>query len=263
MNIRLPAALSLLVGAALLATTAQAQNTLSINYYTISATDPDANHLAFSVSNNEVQNLLGPDGLPVLNTAQFGCTSNCFPSAGAPTNVTAGGEITYWSPKLNPYVTETLTSTVSLPYSVPANFFPPNGAGPCDGPSPCNGYQAAELYGNLVVPTNTTETVSFNIGADDMAFAYLDGQVVCDLGGVHGSTAGTCVTPFQIGAGSHSLEVYFVDINQSQSGLTFNVDTGNVTTTGSGPAGLPEPESLLLLGTALAGIAWSRARSAR
>jgi hypothetical protein len=176
---------------------AQAADSIDITYFTIAETDRDANALGFGTVNNEVQNTLGPDGLPVLNTAAYGCSTNCFTLA-APTDVTAGGEITYWSPALNnggaggtSDVTQTLTTTTSLPFSVPSNFFPPNGTGSSD----YNGFQAAELSGTISVPE--TEQISFNIGADDMAFAYLDGQIVCDLGGVHGSTAGTCATPLR------------------------------------------------------------------
>jgi hypothetical protein len=59
-------------------------DTLTIDYYTIAPTDQDANHLAFGADDNEVQNTLGANGLPVLNTAAFGCMSNCYPyNAGA------------------------------------------------------------------------------------------------------------------------------------------------------------------------------------
>jgi fibro-slime domain-containing protein len=227
-------------------------SSLTITYFTIAANDPDANHLAGGVFSNEVQNMLGPDGLPVLNTPAFGCVSGCYSPVGAPGNVVpsgpGAGEITYWDPALNPYVTMTGTSTVSLPFSVPSNFFPPNGTGLCDGPSPCGGYQAAVLSGTLVVPT--TETVSFNIGADDMAFAFLNGQVVCDLGGVHASSAGTCVSPMTLTPGSYSLDVFFVDINQVQAGLTFGVNTSGVTTAPS----TPEPGTITLLALGLVGI---------
>jgi hypothetical protein len=117
--------------------------------------------------------------------------------------------------------------------------------------SDSSGFQAATLVGTINVPT--TEQISFNIGADDMAFAYLDGQVVCDLGGVHGNSAGTCAPPFDVTAGAHSLEVFFVDMNNVQSGLTFDVTTVGVTTTGTGSA-VPEPGALALFGTALAGL---------
>ena len=80
-----------------------------------------------------------------------------------------------------------------------------------------------------------------------MAFAYLDGTVVCDLGGVHGDSAGACVTPFNISAGPHNLEVFFVDINNVQSGLTFDVTTAGVTTTGGGGGGALLSRNLLHL----------------
>jgi hypothetical protein len=236
------------LAAALIAPIAAQAQSLDINYYTVASNDPDANNLAMGLYTNEVQTSLGPNGLPVLNVPQFGCTSNCYAQAGAPgfplntssstpnVNVVAStGEITYWSPKLNPYVTETLSTTTTLPFNVPQNFFPPNGTGSGDGGS--NGYQAAMLYGTITAPT--TETLSFSIGSDDMAFAYIDGQVVCDDGGVHGSSSVPCTTP-TVSAGTHTFDLFFVDINQSQGGLTFTINTQGVTTGGGGPTPAPE-----------------------
>jgi hypothetical protein len=235
---------------AFLAPLAAQSQSLGITYYTIAANDPDANNLAFGLYTNEVQNALGPNGLPVLNLAQFGCTSNCYSQSGAPgfpygsssstpnVNVLGStGEITYWSPSLNPYVTQTLSTTTSLPFNVPSNFFPPNGTGSNDGPP--NGYQAAVLSGTINAPT--AETLNFSIGSDDMAFAYIDGQVVCSDGGVHGSASVPCTTP-TVSAGSHSFDLFFVDINQSQAGLTFSINSTGVTTSPP-PATAPEIDS--------------------
>src|SRR5271170_5855 len=131
-------------------------DSLNITYYTIGETDKDANHLAGGLFTNEVQSTLGVNGLPVLNTAAFGCTMNCYSPVGAPTDVLSDGEITYWSPTLNnggakgaSDVTQTGTGVVTIPYTNNA-FFPPNGGGSNDE----NGFQAAELYGTIDAPTS-------------------------------------------------------------------------------------------------------------
>jgi hypothetical protein len=255
--------------AALFAPLASQAQTLNISYYTIASNDPDANHLAGGVYTNEVENALGPNGLPVLNIPQYGCSSNCYNVNGAPgfpgggttpnANVqSVTGEITYWDPFFNPYVTNTLNTTTTLPFNEPGNFFPPNGTG-SSGDGGNAGYQAAVISGLIDLPT--AETVGFNIGSDDMAFAYIDDQLVCSDGGVHASSSVPCTTPSVLSAGNHVLDLFFVDINQSQSGLTFDITTSGVTTSPTGPtapAGAPEidagsaPAALILLLGAIA-----------
>jgi|GEM_PF-1444631 len=221
--------------------------TMSATYYTIAENDQDMGHLASGVFNNEVQQTLGPNGLPVLNTTQFGCTSNCFGSSSAPQDVTANGQMTWWSPSLNKGgtggtsdVTQTGTGTISLPYNN-GNFYPTNGGGVND----ASGFQAAVFSTVLDVPT--AESISFNVGADDVAFVYLNNQIVCDLGGVHSDSPGTC-TSSTLSAGNNTLEIFYADIEQTGAALTFSVQTEGITGAPPPPAQAPEPANLALFG---------------
>ena len=81
---KLGTALLSLWGMLLILATAPAQAQLStnleINYYTIGQGDQDFGHLAGGHFSNEVMTTLGPNGLPVLNTAQYGCISSLLTS---------------------------------------------------------------------------------------------------------------------------------------------------------------------------------------
>jgi fibro-slime domain-containing protein len=222
--------------------------TMSATYYTIAETDQDMNHLAGGVFNNEVQSSLGVNGLPVLNTTTYGCVSDCFTDTPLPMDLTPTGEITWWSPSLNnggpggaSDVVETGTGTIVLPYSNSA-FYPPNGTGPND----ANGFQAAVFSTVLAVPK--TESISFNVGADDTAFVYLDGAIVCDLGGVHGNSPGSC-TSSTLTPGDHTLELFYADLHVTGAQLTFGVTTAGIT-----GSPVPEPGYLALLAAAFAGL---------
>jgi hypothetical protein len=216
--------------------------TMSVTYYTIAENDQDASHLAIGNFTNEVKSTLGPDGLPVLNTAMYGCSSGCFTNTPFPADLTAGGEITWWSPSLNnggsghtSDVVQTGTGTITLPYSNP-DFFPPNGTGPND----ASGFQAAVFFTTLTVPS--PESISFNVGADDTAFVYLDGVIVCQLGGAHGNTPGVC-TSSSLTAGSHTLQLFYVDLDRTAASLTFSITTAGI---GGGPPATPVPPPVVL-----------------
>jgi fibro-slime domain-containing protein len=231
---------------------------LTAYWYTVSYGDPDfytnPNPCCGYVSNNEVQNTLGPNGYPVYNP------SNNVPSP--PNNMYANplqdvnnvtGELTWWNPGLNSNVTYTGSSVLTLPIS--QTMFVPSGKGSSD---TCCGFQTAILSVILSVPTS--EIVTFNLGSDDDSFLAVGNSVVADVGGIHGDAPMSYNTGF-LGPGDYTLTLFYADRHETGANLDFSVETPGVTLTAATP--LPTALPLFAGGLGAVGLlCWRRKRRA-
>jgi fibro-slime domain-containing protein len=88
--------------------------------------------------------------------------------------------------------------------------------------------------------------VTFQVGADDDAFVYVDGSLVESLGGIHSDSLAVANT-VDLNAGTHSIEIFYADQMQTGASLSFYDDGVPVSAPPSSIT--PEPSSFLLLGT--------------
>jgi fibro-slime domain-containing protein len=94
---------------------------------------------------------------------------------------------------------------------------------------------------------------SFTFTGDDDVFVYINNQLVIDLGGVHGSeSASVNLDTLGLTAGqNYGLNVFFAE--RHTSGSNFRIDT-SIASLETAPAAVPEPGSLMLLGSGAAGL---------
>lgn len=192
-------------------------------------------------SSNYVQSGLS-GGMPVYNTGQGG-------TATAPNDLGAGGVIEWWTPAT--YGVNTVTATgmnssfvVSTDPSNPTNMFPENSTGSTNQ----SGFEeTAILTGQFTLAGS--QTVTFSIAADDDAFIFVDGTYIGGLGGIHAVSGSLApFTTSTLGAGTHTVEIFYADQDEVAASLAVN---SNVPVTSP----TPEPGSLALLGTGVLGLA--------
>jgi fibro-slime domain-containing protein len=226
------------LAAAGLGTSAYAAGSVTATFNTLTSSNPDVEGPVTGVVLGEVQNTLGPNGLPVESFA--GEFSDVNPVT---------GEILWWRPN-GSWVTAGTSNwadgTYSLPFSVPSNFF---ANGSSDGGA--NGYISTELQATFNAPDGGS--VTFTLGSDDDAFVFLNGKLVVDDGGVHAiATAPTTVSGLLDGV--NTVDVFQVDRHTVQSALVFDA---NVTLNA-----VPEPSTWAMMGLGFAALGFAGFRRA-
>lgn len=103
---------------------------------------------------------------------------------------------------------------------------------------------SADITGTISVPT--TGTYNFSLSSDDGAYAFIDGVLVGNDGGIHGVQTVT-FSDF-LTAGNHSVDVQFGNYYCCGSGVQLDLDPG-VTFAAPEPAALP----MILTGVGLVG----------
>lgn len=105
---------------------------------------------------------------------------------------------------------------------------------------------ASDITGAIDVAASGTYALQY--GSDDGSQLFIDGISIANLPGEHNYSLGTYNT--SLTAGVHSVEIYFWENGVGPSGVDLFLPSG-ITITNS----TPEPGTMLLFGTGLAGLA--------
>lgn len=92
------------------------------------------------------------------------------------------------------------------------------------------------------------KSYTYSMGSDDDSWLFIDNQLLLDLGGVHGMSYGNYTV--NLTQGWHDIDIFFAERHTSQSGFQLNFFSDI-----EPPPSIPEPATMLLFATGIAGLA--------
>ena len=204
--------------------------TLSATYYEVPNNGASPDFGGSGTPNVALGSTLGPDGLPVVSSTSPGVTM-----------INAADELLWWTPSA--IVTQTGTGTISLPYD--SSMYAPNSTGGNDSQE----FETAVFKGDFTLAS--AGVVSFQLGSDDDSFIYVDGVLIGQNPGIH-ATSSVDFNSSTLGAGSHTIDVFYADREDTGAELSLNLLSTDVVITP--PPAIPEPSSWALLVAGLGAV---------
>lgn len=147
----------------------------------------------------------------------------------------------WWTPGYHAF--SRLDSDSDLQSAFQSNWFPVNTGLPGD-PQ----HFAVHWEGNFYVDSDKSYT--YSMGSDDDSWLFIDDQLILDLGGIHAMTYGSYTVTLT--KGWHDIDIFFAERHVVQSGFQLNFF--------SDLEPVPEPATMLLFGSGLAGLLALRRR---